>query len=67
MKSNGGWDFVPCVGADVPRSASTGASPVGLWRLVMRFFDVEALHSTVFQAGFTAMGEYIAAKRTASA
>jgi hypothetical protein len=43
------------------------ANPVGPWRLVMRFFDVEALHNTVFQAGFKQMGEYIAAKRTTSA
>lgn len=43
------------------------ANPVGLWRLVMRFFDVEAMHSTVEQAGFQGMGEYIAAKRTTSA
>ena len=43
------------------------ANPAGMWRLVMRFFDVEARHSTVEQAGFKAMGEYIATKRTASA
>lgn len=43
------------------------ANPVGMWRLVMRFFDVEAMHSTVEQAGFKAMGEYIATKRPTSA
>jgi hypothetical protein len=42
-------------------------NPVGLWGLLLRFFDVEKLHSDVVQAGFTGMGEYIAAKRTTSA
>ena len=43
------------------------ANPVGVWGLLLRFFDVEKLHSAVVQAGFTGMGEYIAAKRTTSA
>ena len=43
------------------------ANPAGLWGLLLRFFDVEALHNTVFQAGFKQMGDYIAAKRTTPA
>jgi hypothetical protein len=42
------------------------ANPVGPWRLVMPFFDVEAMHSTVEQASFKALGEYIAGKRARS-
>jgi hypothetical protein len=43
------------------------ANPTGLWGLLLRFTDVEAHNSTVTRAGFTRMGEYIAAKRTTSA
>lgn len=42
-------------------------NPVGLWGLLLRFFDVEELHSSVVQAGFKGMGEYIVAKRMTSA
>lgn len=43
------------------------ANPAGLWGLLLRFLDVEAHNTTVTQAGFKAMGGYIAANRTTSA
>lgn len=42
------------------------ANPTGLWGPLLRVFDVEEQHNTVFQAGFKQMGEDIAAKRTSS-
>jgi hypothetical protein len=64
-------DFVPFDAGDVGaaalgRAGSTAgrANPVGVRRLVMRFFDGEAMHSTVRQAGFKQMGEDIATERT---